>query len=58
MPPKTQRERDEEKRQAKLEDMQRQIDAGTLVVRKMTPEERAASEARPPRPDRPPRRKR
>jgi hypothetical protein len=38
--------------------MQRQIDSGSLVVRKMTPEERAASQARPPRPERPSRRKR
>jgi hypothetical protein len=38
---KTQQQRSEERRQAKLELIQQQIDAGTLVVRKMTPEERA-----------------
>jgi hypothetical protein len=43
---KTQRERDEEKRQAQLELMQQQIDAGTLVVRKMTPKERAKYQPR------------
>jgi hypothetical protein len=40
VPVKTQQQRSEEKRQSKLEQIQQQIDAGTLVVRKMTPEER------------------
>ena len=35
------RERAEERRQAKLADMQQQIDDGTLTVRKMTAKERA-----------------
>jgi hypothetical protein len=41
MPPKTQREREETWRQAKLDRMQEQIDYGSLSVRKMTDEERA-----------------
>jgi hypothetical protein len=40
MPPKTQREREAEQRQVKLERMQEQIDSGSLVIRKMTDEER------------------
>ena len=44
---KTQRERAEERRAARLLDVQEQIDAGTLVVRRMTAKERAE---RPPRP--------
>ena len=47
MPPKTAREREEAKKQEKLENMQRQIEEGSLVVRKMTPAEKKASEARP-----------
>jgi hypothetical protein len=43
---KTQQQRTEERRQAKLELIQQQIDAGKLVVRKMTPEERAKFPAR------------
>jgi hypothetical protein len=41
------RERAEERRQAKLADVQQQIDDGTLTVRKMTAKERADH---PPRP--------
>jgi hypothetical protein len=37
---KTRRERQEEKRQDQLKEIQESIDAGTLVVRQMTPEER------------------
>jgi hypothetical protein len=51
MPPKTQREREAEQRQVKLERMQEQIDSGSLVVRKMTDEERATFEQK--RRDRP-----
>jgi hypothetical protein len=40
MPPKTQREREAEQRQLKLERMQEQVDEGSLVIRKMTDEER------------------
>jgi hypothetical protein len=45
---KTVHERQEEKKRAKLELMDQQIKAGTLVVRKMTAEER--SKLPPPRP--------
>ncbi len=41
MAPKTQREREEAQRQAKLERMQEQVDDGSLVIRQMTDEERA-----------------
>ena len=37
---RTPRERAEEKRQAKLDDLERQKESGELVVRKMTDEER------------------
>jgi len=42
----THRQRSEEKRQAKLDDIQQQIAAGKLVVRKMTPAERAKFQPR------------
>ena len=45
MPPKTQREREAEQRQLKLERMQEQVDQGSLVIRKMTDEERARFES-------------
>jgi len=37
---KTMREKAEEKRQAKLEEIQAQLAGGTLVIRPMTPDER------------------
>ena len=40
MPSKTQREREAEQRQAKLDRIQEQLDAGSLVIRKMTDAER------------------
>jgi len=40
MPAKTQREREAEQRRAKLEHIQEQVDAGSLVIRKMTDAER------------------
>jgi hypothetical protein len=46
MPPKTQREREAEQRQMKLDRMQEQVDEGSLVIRKMTDEERARFETR------------
>ena len=46
MPPKTQREREAEQRQLKLERMQEQVDEGSLVIRKMTDEERAKFESK------------
>jgi hypothetical protein len=51
MPPKTQREREAEQRQIKLDRMQEQVEEGTLVIRKMTDEERARFESK--RRDRP-----
>jgi anti-sigma28 factor (negative regulator of flagellin synthesis) len=53
MPPKTAREREEAKKAEKLENMKKQIEDGSLTVRKMTPAEKKASEARPPKPPRP-----
>ncbi len=51
MPPKTQREREAEQRQVKLERMKEQVDDGSLVIRKMSDEERAKFDAsRKPRP--------
>jgi hypothetical protein len=46
MPPKTQREREAEQRQLKLDRMQEQVEEGTLVIRKMTDEERARFESK------------
>jgi hypothetical protein len=46
MPPKTQREREAEQRQLKLDRMKEQIDDGSLVIRKMTDEERARFESK------------
>jgi hypothetical protein len=50
MPPKSTRERAEEKRQEKLELVKEQVQSGALVIRQMTPEER---ELYPPRPNQP-----
>jgi hypothetical protein len=47
---KTTRERAEEKRQAKLDLVREQVDSGSLVIRKMTEDERRRY---PPKPDRP-----
>ena len=49
---KTPQERAEEKRRQKLEEMQAQIRDGSLVVRKMTPDERERNPPAPPRPKR------
>jgi hypothetical protein len=46
MPAKSTRQRADERRQEKLREVQRQIDDGTLVVRKMSRREQAAHEAR------------
>jgi hypothetical protein len=40
MPTKTQREREAEQRKAKLDRIPEQVDAGSLVIRKMTDAER------------------
>jgi hypothetical protein len=47
---KSGREKAEEKRQAKLAQVQEQVDEGSLVIRKMTEEERRKYPPRPPRP--------
>ena len=48
MPTKTQREREAEQRKQKLDRIQEQVDDGSLVIRKMTAEERARfSSSRP-----------
>jgi hypothetical protein len=44
---KTQREKAEEQRQAKLDEIREQVEGGTLVIRPMTPAERSQY---PPRP--------
>ena len=46
MPAKTVRERQEERREEKLQEIKRQIKDGSLVVRKMTKAERAEAEKR------------
>jgi hypothetical protein len=49
---KTVQERQQEERERKLAEIQRQLDEGTLTIRKMTPEERNANPPKPraPRP--------
>jgi hypothetical protein len=44
---KTQRERDDEKRRQKLQEIEEQVKKGSLVVRQMTPEERERDRERP-----------
>jgi hypothetical protein len=46
MPPKTQRERDDDARRAELEQIEEQVKSGQLVIRKMTAKERAAYQAK------------
>jgi hypothetical protein len=48
---KTPRERAEEKRQEKLDLVREQVENGSLVIRKMTKDERRQY---PPKPDQPP----
>ena len=52
---KSQREKADEKREQKLAQIKDQVDDGSLTIRKMTDEERAAHPPRP-RPERPRRR--
>jgi hypothetical protein len=52
MAAKSQRERDAEKREEKLRDMNEAVDEGRLVIRKMTPAERKQFPAKEPRPKR------
>ena len=46
----TQWERQQKRRQEKLDQIKEQVDDGSLVIRKMTPEERKANPPRPPKP--------
>jgi hypothetical protein len=50
---KSSRERAEEKRQEKLEAVREQVSSGSLVIRKMTDEERRRYPPRPAAPKRP-----
>jgi hypothetical protein len=52
----TQAERAALKRRAKLEDVQRQLDDGSLTIRKMTKQEQKRFPPPPPRPAKAPRR--
>jgi hypothetical protein len=49
---KSPQERQADRRREKLEEVDKQIRAGSLVVRQMTAEERALHPARPPAPKR------
>jgi hypothetical protein len=48
---RTTRERAEEKRQEKLEFVRQQVESGSLVIRRMTEEERKRYPPRAPRPN-------
>jgi hypothetical protein len=52
-PPKTTRERAEEKHEEKLDLVREQVENGSLVIRQMTDEERRRYPPRPPKPQRP-----
>jgi hypothetical protein len=54
---KSVQERQQQERERKLEEIQRQVEQGTLVIRKMTEAERQANPPRP-RPPRPARSRR
>jgi len=45
----TPKERADQRRRDKLDEVQRQVDEGTLTVRKMTAKERGDNPPRPPR---------
>ena len=47
---KSQQERQADRHQAKLDEVQRQIESGSLTVRQLTPEERERNQPRPPKP--------
>lgn len=46
---RTVREQQDKRREEKLKQVQQQVDEGSLVIRKMTAEERKANPPRPPR---------
>ena len=52
-PPKTPRERADEKHEAKLDPVREQVENGSLVIRQMTEEERQLYPPRPVAPKRP-----
>ena len=54
--PKTQQERQADRRQAKLDEVQRQIESGSLKVRQLTDEELEDNQPRPPREKKKPKR--
>jgi hypothetical protein len=49
---KTAWEREQEKREAKLEQVREQVESGSLVIRKMTADERRENPPRPAKPKR------
>lgn len=49
---KTTKERQDERRQKKLDEVQQQIKSGSLTVRQMTDDERKRNPPRPPKPKR------
>ena len=46
---RTVREQQDKRREEKLKQVKEQVDDGSLVIRKMTPTERNANPARPPK---------
>jgi hypothetical protein len=52
----TQWERQQKAREEKLKNIETQVNEGSLVIRKMTDEERKANPPKPPRERKPPRR--
>lgn len=46
---RTVREQQDKRREDKLKQVQQQVDEGSLVIRKMTPDERKANPPRPPK---------
>lgn len=55
---KSTQDRQRDERERKLAEIRRQLDAGTLTIRQMTPEERRANPPRPRDPRPAPRRRR
>jgi hypothetical protein len=55
---KSTQDRQRDERERKLAEIRRQLDAGTLTIRQMTPEERRANPPRPRDPRPVPRRRR
>jgi anti-sigma28 factor (negative regulator of flagellin synthesis) len=49
---KSSQERQDERREKKLEEVKQQIASGSLTIRQMTPAERKSNPPRPPKPKR------